>query len=230
MLFTRCIASRETKKTGTEETGSVNLLSARLLPAVLLLVGLLLAPMVLSGCQSTGETGAAGEVSSADQGYATADANTVSIPEEKRQQPLEFSGESDRGGRIGSEDLKGSVAVVNLWFAGCPPCRAEISDFVKAHKELAPEGVKFLGVNTRDNTAQALQFEEQFKVPYASIVDSLEDSGAQRAMAQQVPLNAVPTTIILDAQGRVAHRIVGQIAGVSQLRTLVKETLAEGSK
>ena len=49
----------------------------------------------------------------------------------------------------------------------------------------------------------------------------------QAAFAGQIPLNAVPTTLVLDAEGRVAHRIVGQIASESHLTTLIKETLAE---
>lgn len=49
----------------------------------------------------------------------------------------------------------------------------------------------------------------------------------QRAFAGQIPLNAVPTTLILDREGRVAHRVLGQLAGESQLRTLINETLAE---
>ena len=58
-------------------------------------------------------------------------------------------------------------------------------------------------------------------------MDSAGDRAVRRAVAGQIPLNAVPTTLVLDSEGRVAHRVVGQIASASQLRTLVKETLAE---
>lgn len=60
-------------------------------------------------------------------------------------------------------------------------------------------------------------------------MDTAGDRAVQRAFAGQVPLNAVPTTLVLDAEGRVAHRILGQLAAASQLRTLVNETLAESS-
>lgn len=82
-------------------------------------------------------------------------------------------------------------------------------------------------MNTRDQSAQALQFAEEFGIEYPSIMDSAGDRAVQRAFAGQIPLNAVPTTLVLDAQGRVAHRVLGQLAGESQLRTLVSETLAE---
>jgi hypothetical protein len=51
----------------------------------------------------------------------------------------------------------------------------------------------------------------------------------QRAFAGTVPLNTVPTTLILDREGRVAHRILGQIASASMLETMIKETLAEAN-
>ena len=68
---------------------------------------------------------------------------------------------------------------------------------------------------------------EEFGVNYPSIMDNAGERKAQRAFAGQVPLNAVPTTLVLDREGRVAHRVVGQLAAASQLRTLVQETLDE---
>src|SRR5690606_32714944 len=100
-------------------------------------------------------------------------------------------------------------------------------DLVEVHEAFRDEGVKFVGVNTRDQAAQAVQFAEQFGVEYPSILDAEGKRQVQRAFAGQVPLNAVPTTLVLDTEGRVAHRVVGLLAGASQLRTLVQETLAE---
>jgi peroxiredoxin len=98
---------------------------------------------------------------------------------------------------------------------------------VEAYDEFLPQGVKFVGVNTRDQVAQAQQFSERFEIEYPSIMDNAGGRAVQRAFAGQVPLNAVPTTLVLDAEGRVAHRVLGQLAGTSQLRTLIGETLAE---
>lgn len=119
--------------------------------------------------------------------------------------------------------------MVNFWYAGCAPCRAEAGDLVEVYEEFKSQGVKFVGINTRDQDAQAVQFAEQFGVGYPSIMDSAEGRSVQRAFAGQVPLNAVPTTLVLDAEGRVAHRVVGQLAAASQLRALVRETLDESA-
>ncbi|WP_434143086.1 TlpA family protein disulfide reductase [Leucobacter sp. gxy201] len=162
-----------------------------------------------------------------DKGFISGDGSSLSIPVSERTEPVEFSGATEDGSTFGTDDIAGRVTVVNFWYAGCPPCRAEAPDLVEVYDEFAPQGVAFVGVNTRDQVAQAQQFSEQFGIEYPSIMDVAGDREVQRAFAGQVPLNAVPTTLVLDAQGRVAHRVLGQLAAASQLRTLVEETLAE---
>ncbi|WP_053384596.1 TlpA family protein disulfide reductase [Leucobacter celer] len=183
--------------------------------------------LALSGC-SGGDGDLAAEWNEASgKGYVSGDGSSLSIAPEQRTEPVEFSGETESGDSYGSADTLGSVTVVNFWYAGCAPCRAEAPDLVEAYDEFLPQGVKFVGVNTRDQVAQAQQFSERFEIEYPSIMDNAGGRAVQRAFAGQVPLNAVPTTLVLDAEGRVAHRVLGQLAGTSQLRTLIGETLAE---
>ncbi|QIM17834.1 TlpA family protein disulfide reductase [Leucobacter coleopterorum] len=190
----------------------------------------LLTSLTLAGCSSEGSDLSQQWQESSDKGYVSGDGSSESFPKNERTDPVEFSGETDQNNIYGSADTLGSVTVVNFWYAGCAPCRAEAPDLEAAYAEFSDKGVKFLGVNTRDQVAQAQQFAEQFKIEYPSIMDNAGGRAVQRAFAGQVPLNAVPTTLILDAEGRVAHRVIGQLAGESQLRTLIDETLAESSK
>ena len=183
--------------------------------------------LALAGCSGGGDDLAQQWRESSDKGYVSGDGSSLSIAPSERTDPVEFSGETETGESLGSDDTLGSVTVVNFWYAGCAPCRAEAPDLVEAYEEFAPQGVEFLGVNTRDQVAQAQQFAEQFGVEYPSIMDNAGGRAVQRAFAGQVPLNAVPTTLVLDAEGRVAHRVLGQLAGASQLRTLIAETLDE---
>ncbi len=164
---------------------------------------------------------------SADKGFVAGDGSSVSIIPAERSNPVEFSGTDPHGEPVESADFTGSVTVVNFWYAGCAPCRAEAADLVGAYEKYSPDGVKFLGVNTRDQAAQALQFEKEFGIPFPSVIDMQGDRGVQRAFAGEVPLNAVPTTLVLDTQGRIAHRVLGQLSSQSQLETLIKETLSE---
>jgi hypothetical protein len=87
--------------------------------------------------------------------------------------------------------------------------------------------VNFLGVNVRDQAATAVSFNERFGVTYPSIMD--QNGQAQLSFASQVPPNAVPTTLVLDAQGRVAARILGQLQDPSILLTLINDVAAEKS-
>jgi thiol-disulfide isomerase/thioredoxin len=190
----------------------------------------LLAALVLTGCSAKGNDLAKQWQESSDKGFVSGDGTSLSIPKADRTDPVEFSGETDGDETYGSADTLGHVTVVNFWYAGCAPCRAEAPDLAAAHAEFADQDVKFVGVNTRDQIAQAQQFAEQFKIEYPSIMDNAEGRAVQRAFAGQVPLNAVPTTLVLDTEGRVAHRVIGQLAGESQLRTLIDETLAESSE
>lgn len=189
----------------------------------------LAASLALVGC-SSGEADTLSQQweEASDKGYVSGDGSSLSIVPAERTEPVEFAGTTEYGDELSSADTLGAVTVVNFWYAGCAPCRAEAPDLVAAYDEFSPEGVKFVGVNTRDQSAQAVQFAEQFGVEYPSIMDNEGGRDVQRAFAGQVPLNAVPTTLILDTEGRVAHRVLGQLAGASQLRTLIKETLAEG--
>lgn len=164
---------------------------------------------------------------SSDKGFIAGDGSTTSIPASERTNPVKFSGVGENGETITEAETANSVSVVNFWYAGCAPCRAEAGDLNDAFSTFENDNVKFLGVNTRDDRAQAQQFTKEFKVPYQSILDVAGDRAVQRAFAGQVPLNAVPTTLVLDTEGRVAHRILGQLASASQLETLISETLAE---
>lgn len=179
----------------------------------------------VSGCASSDPL--AEVANNSDTGFIEGDGATTSIAVSERTEPVEFEGVTDTGEHLSDKDFRGSVTVVNFWYAGCAPCRAEAADLVSAAAEFEPQGVKFLGINTRDQAAQAIQFAEQYDIKYPSILDVAENRAVQAAFAGQIPLNAVPTTLVLDAEGRVAHRIVGQIASESHLTTLIKETLAE---
>lgn len=188
----------------------------------------LAATTALAGCSSDDGSLSQQWEEASDKGYVSGDGLSISTPPSERTDPVVFEGVTERGHALGSDDTAGHVTVVNFWYAGCAPCRAEAPDLVAAYDEFAAEGVKFVGVNTRDERAQAQQFAKEFGVDYPSIMDSEGGRAVQQAFAGQVPLNAVPITLVLDTEGRVAHRVLGQLAGESQLRTLLDETLAEG--
>ena len=108
---------------------------------------------------------------------------------------------------------KNKVAVVNVWASWCSPCRAEAPTLVALANKYSE--VEFIGILTRDNPANAEAFERRFKIPYPTVIDDSILAGFKGSMSA----NAIPTTVVLDQQGRVAARISGvvTVASLSQL-------------
>ncbi|HHW83454.1 MAG TPA: TlpA family protein disulfide reductase [Actinomycetales bacterium] len=173
--------------------------------------------LTLSSCASIGKPeGAAGA------GYQAGDGSFVTWDVEERGAPVELTGETYDGGSVDLAEWRGDVVVMNFWYAACPPCRKEAPDLVELHEEY-PE-IHMLGVNPRDDAGAAQAFERTFEIPYPSLWD--KDASGVAAMQGLVPLQAMPTTVILDREGRVASRILGQ-ADPTILRGLVDDALAE---
>lgn len=126
------------------------------------------------------------------------------IPEEQRDPPVEFSGISLTGSALSSTDFIGGPTVVNFWASWCEPCREEIPELSRAASTLESAGVTFLGINVEDDVNAAADFAQQ--LPYPSIQDA---KGEILASVPEVPPSALPITVLLDEQGRIAARIIG---------------------
>lgn len=164
-----------------------------------------------------------------NKGFIAADGFAfVEIPAEQRTAPVDFTGVLDSGGVATSDDYRGDVLVVNFWYAACAPCRVEAPELEAAHQRFAADDVSFLGINLYDSAAASLAFAETYGITYPSVL-TIEDGSIKLAFAGQTPLNAVPVTLVLDREGRVAARIIGQLREASILTSIVADTLAESS-
>lgn len=158
------------------------------------------------------------------QGYESGDGTSKVWAAGDRSEPVELAG-TDFAGQVQDVSAwRGDVVVLNTWYASCPPCRAEAPDLVDVATEYADQGVRLLGINGTDDVGAAEAFQRTFDVPYPSIADT--DGAAVAALQGTVPVQAVPTTVVLDREGRVAARILG-IAEGSTLRALLDDVLAE---
>lgn len=174
----------------------------------------LLVSFVAAGCGGVGSTG--------DKGYVDGTGVITLLDEAQREKPGTVSGTTLEGEQVSLDQYAGKVVVINVWGSWCPPCRSEADDLVVAAEELMPTGVVFLGINTRDNSAEtALAFEKARNVPYPSIFDP----GGKNLLAFYGTLspNAIPSTVVIDAQGRVAASIIGELTSARTLVGLVED-------
>lgn len=180
------------------------------------------AGFLLLGCTPAAEGGRAGD--GAEAGYVSGDGTVTSWEPAQRGEPVRLTGKDFAGADVDTAAWIGDVVVINTWYAACPPCRAEAPDLVAAAEDYAADGVQFIGLNSTDDAGTAQPFERNFDVPYPSIADP--DGIATAALQGHVPLQAVPTTVVLDRQGRVMARIIGRLDPTT-LRELIDSGLAE---
>ncbi|MDF2491722.1 MAG: thiol-disulfide isomerase and thioredoxin [Microbacterium sp.] len=164
-----------------------------------------------------------------NKGYIGADGfQVVEIPEAERSEPVSFSGVLETGETLTSDDVAGDVVVVNFWYAACGPCIVEAPRLEEAYQAVADEDVTFVGINTYDQASTASAFARDNGISYPSML-AVDDTALKLSFATATTLSATPTTLVLDAEGRVAARIVGELSESSILETLVRDALAETS-
>lgn len=159
-----------------------------------------------------------------NQGYQSGDGSVRVWEPEERGDVVALSGVDYEGQDVDTSLMTGEVVVLNTWYAACPPCRAEAADLLDVATDRAEDGVQFLGINRTDDAGTALAFEREFGITWPSIDDA--SGKAVAALAGIVPIKAVPTTLVLDQEGKVAARVLGQVEK-STLNALIDDVLAE---
>lgn len=181
----------------------------------------LLACLGVAACSDGGTAGVTGQ-----RGFVQSDPTLVVLEPDERQPAPDLAGPLVGGGHYSLADERGDdIVVVNVWGSWCAPCRAEAETLEAVYRDLRGDGVQFLGLNTRDREAAALAFIENFDVTYPNLDDT--DARLQLGFRDSLPSAAIPTTWVIDRQGRVAARA---LAGVTEerLRAMLEPVLAEG--
>jgi thiol-disulfide isomerase/thioredoxin len=147
------------------------------------------------------------------------------IPPGERASAPDFSGTLLGGGQFSSTDLDGEVAVLNFWGSWCGPCRVETPQFQEVYAEVRNDGVQFLGLNVKETSEQfALAFVDRFGIEFPSLYDP---RGEVALAFRDYPANAIPSTIVLDGENRVAAVYTGEISQ-EDLRRVIDVVLEEG--
>jgi thiol-disulfide isomerase/thioredoxin len=175
---------------------------------------------LLSGCSTSSQAASGG----ADRGFVAGDGSLVLVPADQRVPAPEVTGQTLDGQPFSLRDHIGDVVVMNVWASWCAPCRAEAPTLAALAADYAGEGVQFVGLDTRDSDVSARAFVRKMAIPYPNVIDS--DGRLQLLFGDSLPPQAIPSTLVIDRQGRVAARALGKVSE-SSLRGFVEPLLAE---
>ena len=165
------------------------------------LVAVAMAALLLTACgASDADTGTA---------FVAGDGSIVLIAPDERQPAPDLVGPTLEGGEFRLSDHLGDVVVLNVWASWCAPCRAEAPVLEDVWREVKDDGVQFVGLDTRDTEAAALAFLDRYGVTYPNVIDT--DGRLQLLFSDTLPPQAIPSTLVVDREGRAAGRILGRV-------------------
>src|SRR5271157_5359195 len=116
---------------------------------------------------------------------------------------------------------RGKVLVVNFWATWCVPCREEMPEFVRAQRELGPQGVQFVGIAV-DNPGKVARFAKELDLNYPALIGGYDAVDLSKPLGNR--LLALPFTVIVSRDGHIAQTHVGPI-NPAQLRSTIAKLL-----
>ncbi|MFT3970974.1 MAG: TlpA disulfide reductase family protein [Micropruina sp.] len=156
--------------------------------------------LLLAACTGSG--------TATEGGFVSGDGTITRVPPDQRTPAPAIDGATLDGKPWSSSSVTDRVLVYNVWGSWCPPCVKEAPALVRAAQR-TEKIAQFVGLNTRDaSPAQAEAFVREFHVPYPNLFDP----GGELVLkfTGQLPLNAIPSTVVVDHQGRIAARVMGE--------------------
>ena len=160
-----------------------------------------------------------------NKNYIAGDGTVTEFAPGARPKAASWSGVTESGEQISSEQLEGVITVMNFWYAGCAPCRIEMPELIELQDEFLSEGVQFVGVNVRDSAETSLAFARKINLNFPSVMDAKTGSVVLGFTGVVTP-QAVPTTLVIDAEGNVSARVLGRI-DMGILRALITTAVKE---
>ncbi len=120
---------------------------------------------------------------------------------------------SPNSGAVSYTPARGHITFVNIFATWCPPCRAETPDLVRFAADAAKHGITVMGIDRAESAMQVDAFRRQFGITYPYLIDDGRDTKTV------LGARAMPTTIVVDANGIVRADVTGPLtyAGLEQL-------------
>jgi len=124
------------------------------------------------------------------------------MPEQPAAPSFDLAGPG--GERYNLEDMRGKPIIVNFWATWCPPCRAEMPSLQRAWEQVKDEDILVVAINVGEDADTIGQFTEQVKMEFPLPMD------LDSKVTQRWPMNGLPTTFVVDPEGRLVYRAQGE--------------------
>ncbi len=110
------------------------------------------------------------------------------------------------GEKVSTADLKGKVYLINFWATSCTTCVKEMPDMVKTYQQFKDKGLDFVAVAMNyDPPMYVANFAKTRELPFKVAMDS--DGTAAKAFGD---VQLTPTTFVVDKNGKILKRYVGE--------------------
>ena len=118
-------------------------------------------------------------------------------------------------------DFRGQTVLLNFWASWCGPCREEMPELARLAREYEGK-VRFIGVNlaVRDDVRVSKALLKKVNVPYLNLLDQ------QGKAAIDFRVQAIPSTFLIDPDGKVVGRVLG--ANVEGVQALLEKAVGKG--
>ncbi len=161
--------------------------------------------LILSACANPSATISGGS----EVGYISGNGTANFLKIDQRVKAPDLASVDFEGKQINLNNYKNKVVVINVWGSWCSPCRKEATELEEMYKKNFDQGVEFIGINIRDSKVSATKYIKNFGITYPNIYD--RDGKLILGFKNSLPANSIPTTVLIDKNGKVAARQLGPI-------------------
>jgi cytochrome c biogenesis protein CcmG/thiol:disulfide interchange protein DsbE len=122
------------------------------------------------------------------------------------------------GSEVSLDDLRGRTVVLNFWASWCEPCEREAPVLNEVARRYRGSGdTVVLGLDVQDLSDEALAFAREFGIAYPSLREAGDDA------YRDYEITGLPETFVIDAEGRIALKVIGQVTDPVQLTTAIEQ-------